>query len=111
MVQTSSQLDMQLQTLHTYFANKESDQKSIQLKDVLSYLKSLSEPQHVLYSQVVVLATLLVMPATNAASERSFSALKRIKNYLRATMSQTRLNSLMLLHVHKDMTDKLTSVM
>ena len=86
----------------------ESDQKSIQLKDVLSYLKSLSEPQRVLYSEVVVLATLiLVMPATNAGSERSFSALKRIKNYLRATMSKTRLNSLMFLHVHNDMTDKL----
>ena len=57
---------------------------------------------------MAVLATLiLVMPATNAASERSFSALKRIKNYLRATMSQTQLNSLTLLHVHKDMTDKL----
>ena len=103
-----SQLDMQLQTLRTYFANKESDQKSIELKDLLSYLKSLSEPQHVLYSQAVVLATLILgMPTTNAASERSFSALKRIKNYLRATMSQTQLNSLMLLHVHKDMTDKL----
>lgn len=50
---------------------------------------------------------MLVMPATNAASERSFSALTRIKTYLRATMSQTRLNSLMLLHVHKEITDQL----
>ena len=87
---------MQFQTLRTYFANKESDQKNIQLKDVLCYLKSLSESQRVLYSQVIVLATLIMlMPATNAASEQSFSAIKRIKNYLRATMSQTRLNSLM----------------
>ena len=36
----------------------------------------------------------LVMPATNATSERSFSALKRVKTY-------------MLLHVHKELTDKL----
>ena len=50
---------------------------------------------------------ILVMPATNATSERSFSALKRIKSYLRSTMKQERLNSLMTIHVHKDKTDKL----
>ena len=50
---------------------------------------------------------ILVIPATNATSERSFSALKRIKSYLRSTMKQERLNSLMTIHVHKDKTDKL----
>ncbi len=50
---------------------------------------------------------ILVMPATNASSERSFSALRRVKSYLRSTMLQERLNYLMLLHVHKDRTDKL----
>ena len=53
---------------------------------------------------------LLVMPATNAASERSFSAVRRIKEYLRSTMSQQRLNHLMLLHVHKSRTDALKLV-
>ena len=47
------------------------------------------------------------MPATNAVSERSFSTLRRIKTYLRSTMSQLRLNSIMTLHIHKDLTDKL----
>ena len=50
---------------------------------------------------------LLVMPATNAQSERSFSAMRRVKMYLRTTMSQQRLNHLMLLHVHKSQTDAL----
>ena len=50
---------------------------------------------------------ILVMPATNASSERSFSALRRVKTYLRAAMKQDRLNYLMLLHVHKDKTDEL----
>ena len=40
-------------------------------------------------------------------SERSFSALHRVNNYLRSTVSQTRLNNLMVLHVHKEHTDKL----
>ena len=47
------------------------------------------------------------MPATTATSERSFSALRRMKTYLRSTMKQERLNSIMTLHIHKDLTDKL----
>ena len=45
------------------------------------------------------------MPATIAISERSFSVLKRVKTYLRTTMTQRRLNQLMLLHVHTNKTD------
>ena len=56
-----------------------------------------------------MVSLLLVMPATNAESERSFSAV-RIKSYLRSTMSQQRLNHLMVLHVHSDHTDKLNLV-
>ncbi len=34
----------------------------------------------------------VVSPATNALSERSFSALRHLKTWLRSTMHQTRLN-------------------
>lgn len=54
-----------------------------------------------------LLRLILVMPATNAVSERSASALRRVKNYLRSTMSQSRLNNLMALHVHKERCDNL----
>ena len=47
------------------------------------------------------------MPATNATSERSFSALHRVKTYLRTTMTPARLNHLMVLHVHRVETDAL----
>ena len=61
-----------------------------------------------IYSEVVTLVRiLLVIPATNATSERTFSALGRIKTFLRSTMTQARLNQLMTLHVHKDRTDAL----
>ena len=50
------------------------------------------------------------MPATNSVSERSFSALRRVKTYLRNTMTQTRLNSIMVIHVHKNVTEKLNLV-
>ena len=47
------------------------------------------------------------MSATNSTSERSFSALRRSKSSLKATMSQEGLNHLMSLHVYKDKTDAL----
>ena len=57
-----------------------------------------------------LLSLVLIMPATNAVSERSFSCLRRLKSYLRTTMSQSRLNNVMVLHVHKNLTDKLSLV-
>jgi len=50
------------------------------------------------------------MPATNAVSEQSFSALRRIKMYLRSTMTQTRLNSILMVHTHPDITDQLNLI-
>ena len=45
------------------------------------------------------------VPLTSATAERTFSTLRRLKSYLRSTMSQKRLNHLVLLHVHKSLTD------
>ena len=49
----------------------------------------------------------LTIPVTTATGERSFSALRCIKTYLRSTMSQQHLNNIMLLNVNKDLTDGL----
>ena len=64
-----------------------------------------------IFSEVVSLVKIvLVNPATNAVSERTFSAMRRLKTYLRSTMAQKRLNAVMLLHVHKERTDCLSVV-
>ena len=55
------------------------------------------------FPQVLRLLQLLfVIPATSATSERSFSALRLVKTYLRTTMKQERLNHLMIIHIHKE---------
>ena len=75
---------------------------------LLKQLKEMSEAQRSLLCQVCTLTSLiLVMPATNTVRERSFSTLRRIKTYLRSTMSQLRLNNIMFIHIHKDLSDKL----
>ena len=77
---------------------------------VIGFLRESSDSQRSLIPEVCRFASmLLVMAAINAVSERSFSSLHQVKSYLRVTMSQTRLNSLMVLHVHKTLTDSLSS--
>ena len=46
-------------------------------------------------------------PVTSATAERSFSSLRRIKTFIRSTMSDSRLNNLFLLYVHVCRTDAL----
>lgn len=48
---------------------------------------------------------LLTVPCSNAEAERSFSALRRLKTYLRNSMKQGRLNHLAVMHVHQDRLD------
>ena len=49
----------------------------------------------------------LTFPVTTSTAERSFSSLRRIKTFLRNTMTSCRLNSLFLMYVHQDLTDSL----
>ena len=98
-----SLLESNLNNLHYYGSSTKSD-----ICDVKKYFQSITGAQRSLLAQVcTVLQLILVMPATDATSERSFSALRRVKTFLRNTMSQQRMNNLMLLHVHKDITDSL----
>lgn len=57
--------------------------------------------------KATLLKILMVMPAVNAVSKRSASAL-RVKTYLQTTSTQKRLNNLMTLHIQKNHTDALS---
>ena len=50
---------------------------------------------------------LLVCPTSSCEAERSFSALRRLKTWLRNTMSQQRLISVAVCHIHQDRLDAL----
>ena len=49
-----------------------------------------------------ILQIACTLPVTSCECERSASALRRLHNYMRATMEQQRLSSLALMHVHYD---------
>lgn len=46
-------------------------------------------------------------PVTTSTAERSFSSLRRLKTFLRSTMTDCRLNNLFLLYIHPSITDSL----
>ena len=98
-------LEAQLQILSSKYADIPSE---VLLKEILDHLRCLSQDQHAFLSQVVYLAKLImVMPASNAASERSFSTMRKIKTYLRSTMGQERFNNLMILNIYKEELDSI----
>ena len=51
-----------------------------------------------------VFVVFLTMPVSMVSAERSFSALKRLKTYLRNTTGQERMTALALLHIHSQKT-------
>lgn len=56
-----------------------------------------------IYSEIDKLLRLyLTVPVTTCTAERSFSALRRVKTYLRSSMTEERLNNVLLLHVHRE---------
>ena len=88
------------------------DTSRFDIADLLDFFQSLGNARKLPLSEIFTLGKLLmlVMPATNAVSEHSFSALKRVKTYLRSTTGEGRLNHLMLLHVHKELADGIDMV-
>ena len=99
-----SDLETQLEVFSNMDINVGSP--SITFHDVHEHFKSLNPGQLSFIAQVVkVVKLVLLMPATNAVSERSASAVRRLKTYLRSTMTQCRLNNVMVLHIHKHLTD------
>ncbi|ESO04079.1 hypothetical protein HELRODRAFT_173156 [Helobdella robusta] len=67
----------------------------------------LMEKIELLSELVKFLNIFVTIPTTSATDERSFSGLRRLKTYLRSTMGQKRLNSVSLLHFHKDVANEM----
>lgn len=75
---------------------------------ITSALRSLSPLTRRLVTEAEKLLQLVLsLPISVAEAERSFSCLRRLKTWVRATMSQQRLTHLALAHVHKDILDSL----
>ena len=97
-----NRFQLQLETLQKYCINLD---RNTCIRSVTDTLQNLKVQRHL--NEVLKLTKLiLVLPATNATNERTFSLLKLVKSYLRSMMKQSRLNHL-ILSAYKNQLDQL----
>lgn len=82
------------------------DFKNYSVYELYAYLKI--SGLAIALSEVVKLCSLIItIPVTSATTERSFSALKRIKTFTRSTTKEERLSGLALLSIEKSLLHKM----
>lgn len=88
------------QDMFRKFINDNDDIKSQSAADVLKCMHE-SGLNDFLPQSAIAVKVLSIIPATSCTAERSFSALRRLKTYLRSTMGQTRLNDLAMICIER----------
>lgn len=100
----TSFLQSELQIFHRQFGSN----SNLNLSDVVKILKKMKPEVRSMIPSVVNLCRLLILsPAASVEAERSFSGLRRLKTWLRNSMSQQRLNSVAVCHTHQEILDQL----
>ncbi|VEN39225.1 unnamed protein product [Callosobruchus maculatus] len=73
------------------------------LADVVNYLKENLDVVNLVPELTKLIRILLTIPVSTCTCERSFSAMRRLKSYLRSTLKAERLNHFSILHIHRDL--------
>ena len=95
---SGAELFQELKSFHDFYVTPDMPNRP---PDALKYLSKFSLFD-VFPNLWIALRILLTLPVSVASGERSFSRLKLIKNFLRSTMGQIRLNELGLLSIEND---------
>lgn len=77
------------------------------LKSLSSFLRN-QNLENIYPNLDIAVRMALCTPATNCSGERSFSCLKRVKNYLRSTLCQEKLNALALLCIESELMNNIS---
>ena len=97
-------LDAERLRLHARMLGDVAKQRGSRLTDLgdASALLRDAGLQHVLTGATHQLRIIMTAPATSCTAERTFSQLRRIKTWLRSTLSQERMNHALMLSVHRE---------
>ena len=76
---------------------------NMNLNNIITHFKTMSNEVITFCPEIqTLLKLLMVSPASSCDAERSFSALRRLNTWLRNSMKQRRLNSIMICNIHKE---------
>ena len=92
---------MALLTSECLLAKRTLEDKRVELESVMDVFKAIVPLETAFPTLKKLLQVSLTLVVSTAQCERSFSALKRIKTYLRTTMSEQRLTDIAVLSMEK----------
>lgn len=75
--------------------------KNVKLRTSIDVVKMLEEFKIILQESFKLFSIAITMSISNASCERTFSCMRRLKNYLRTCMTNERLCNLAILYVEK----------
>ncbi|KYN16540.1 hypothetical protein ALC57_11201 [Trachymyrmex cornetzi] len=107
---TAYDFDIEKLTLHRriFFDVVDSRKLTVtSLGDVITILQKDKSMRDLVSEYTKLIKILLTIPVTTCTAELSFSALRRLKTYLRSSILQVRLNSIAVLHEHSDIAETL----
>lgn len=90
-------LEIELKNMEKVMKRKENDKPS----SLLGFQKYVSSIADAFFELNRLLKIACTIPVSTCTCERSFSTLRLVKNYLRNTMVEKKLKSLMVLGIHK----------
>ena len=100
------ELQKELPMLSSFLKQQDAVTNYSSFHKILKGLERLPSATRLIIPQITTLVKLIqVFPSTAAESERSFSSLRRIKTYLRSTMTQKRLSEVALCNMHQSYCD------
>lgn len=94
-------LEIELAMFTSKYTYKSSTEAAQRLRDMLPEVRGLSDQVESL------MRFLLIVPTSSAEAERNFSALRRLKSWLRSTMKKKRLNNVAVCHIYQDQLDNM----
>ena len=95
--------EIDINSLNVKLSMFRSKHKYNSIADVRKFFKDMTQEVRSFFDEVqTLLRILLVNPPSSCSAERSFSSLK---TWLRSTMTQKRLNSVALCHIHQEILD------
>jgi len=86
----------------TFLVMTERDQSVVHMSEMLKADGGLLQAKLTFPNVAIALRIYLTIPVTNCEGERSFSTLSRVKNHLRTTMTQQRLQALSLMCIESE---------
>ena len=100
------QLSMLPDLIATHNTNSKIPIKKVtNVRTICDVIKETSTGKEMFSEIIKMLKIFYTLPVTTSTAERSFSALRRLKTFLRSTMTQDRLNHTLITFIHKERTD------